>query len=33
MGKFNGGVGSGAQTYMGTKRVLLRSVISTRIDF
>jgi hypothetical protein len=33
MGKFNGEVGSGQQTYMGTARVLLRSVISTRIDF
>jgi hypothetical protein len=33
MGKFDGEVGSGTQTYMGTARVLPRSVISTSNRF
>jgi hypothetical protein len=33
MGKFDGEVGSGTQTYMGTARVLLRAVISTSNRF
>jgi hypothetical protein len=33
MGRFDGEVGSGTQTYVGTARVLLRSVISTNNRF